>query len=86
MNVLSRLGWNNVYWNEKKELNFIFESNKKDLIIINNQEENRNIKFEISPHFVNVNFEEQNEENQLILKEIVLDFLKIRLTVSKHLI
>ncbi len=76
MNVLSRLGWNNVYWNEKKELNFIFESNKKDLIIINNQEENRNIKFEISPHFVNVNFEEQNEENQLILKEIVLDFLK----------
>lgn len=76
MNVLSQLGWNNVYWNEKKELNFIFESDKKDVIIVNNQEENRNIKFEISPHFVNVNFEEQDEGNKLILKKIVLDFLE----------
>ncbi|QKG28220.1 hypothetical protein [Mycoplasma sp. 1654_15] len=76
MNVLSQLGWNNVYWNEKKELNFIFESNKKYLTIINNQEENRNINFEISPHFVNVNFEEQDEGNKLILKKIVLDFLQ----------
>ncbi|WP_237025245.1 hypothetical protein [Mesomycoplasma hyorhinis] len=79
MNVLIRLGWNNVYWNEKKELNFIFESNKKYLTIINNLEENRNINFEISPHFVNVNFEEQDEGNKLILKEIVLDFLEAKI-------
>ncbi|WP_237022836.1 hypothetical protein [Mesomycoplasma hyorhinis] len=79
MNVLSQLGWNNVYWNEKEELNFIFESDKKYLTIINNQEENRNINFEISPHFVNVNFEEQDEGNKLILKKIVLDFLEAKI-------